>query len=183
MQNQYYWALTDEEYIAHHGILGQKWGIRRYQNPDGSLTTEGKKHVYGAGASGGLESNLSRNRRIQKSLQYSKKVESAEKKLVKSLEKGDAEKVQKNKENLSYLKKTRDIYMKDLSKEELELGEKWLQNNQAEFAGWFIGGPIAGIAAYTAMGTINGTWETAKIVDEQRKARRQKYIEKTIKSK
>lgn len=27
----------------HHGIKGQKWGIRRYQNPDGSLTPEGQK--------------------------------------------------------------------------------------------------------------------------------------------
>ena len=30
-------------YLAHHGILGQKWGVRRYRNKDGSLTTEGKK--------------------------------------------------------------------------------------------------------------------------------------------
>ena len=30
-------------YLKHHGILGQKWGIRRFQNPDGSLTAEGKK--------------------------------------------------------------------------------------------------------------------------------------------
>ena len=32
-------------YIAHHGILGQKWGIRRYQNKDGTLTEEGKRRA------------------------------------------------------------------------------------------------------------------------------------------
>lgn len=37
-------ALSSQDYLMHHGILGQKWGVRRYQNPDGSLTEEGKKH-------------------------------------------------------------------------------------------------------------------------------------------
>lgn len=30
-------------YLQHHGILGMKWGVRRYQNSDGSLTNAGKK--------------------------------------------------------------------------------------------------------------------------------------------
>lgn len=34
--------FSENDYLAHHGILGQKWGVRRYQNSDGSLTTEGK---------------------------------------------------------------------------------------------------------------------------------------------
>lgn len=34
-----------QEYLAHHGIKGQRWGVRRYQNPDGSLTAKGKARL------------------------------------------------------------------------------------------------------------------------------------------
>lgn len=32
-----------QTFIAHHGIKGQKWGVRRFQNEDGSLTKAGKE--------------------------------------------------------------------------------------------------------------------------------------------
>lgn len=37
-----------EMYLAHHGILGMKWGLRRYQNKDGSLTPAGKTRYAGS---------------------------------------------------------------------------------------------------------------------------------------
>ena len=32
-------------YLAHHGVKGQRWGVRRFQNPDGSLTEKGKRRM------------------------------------------------------------------------------------------------------------------------------------------
>ena len=37
----------DPNELYHYGILGMKWGVRRYQNKDGSLTNAGRRHYYG----------------------------------------------------------------------------------------------------------------------------------------
>lgn len=36
---------SDLEELQHHGILGQRWGVRRYQNADGTLTAAGKARL------------------------------------------------------------------------------------------------------------------------------------------
>ena len=36
--------LLSKDALTHYGILGMHWGVRRYQNPDGTLTSAGKRH-------------------------------------------------------------------------------------------------------------------------------------------
>lgn len=36
------WYSVYPNELCHYGILGQKWGVRRFQNPDGSLTSTGR---------------------------------------------------------------------------------------------------------------------------------------------
>lgn len=41
--------------LMHYGVLGMKWGVRRYQNKDGSLTDAGKKRIKESGEFGHIQ--------------------------------------------------------------------------------------------------------------------------------
>ena len=102
-----------EVYLAHHGILGQKWGVRRYQNKDGSLTAEGKKR-YAIGEDGQIRKLSSSERRAIQARDAKRKaslekarqikidkekakaaVEEHEKKKAEAISTGDADKIAK----------------------------------------------------------------------------------------
>ena len=51
--------IPRDDYLMHYGVKGQKWGIRRFQNPDGTLTAEGMKR-YGYGNDKKIAKGLSK---------------------------------------------------------------------------------------------------------------------------
>lgn len=53
--------------LYHYGIPGQKWGVRRYQNEDGSYTSEGKQR-YGVGSDGKMSKEGKRIYRADKKI-------------------------------------------------------------------------------------------------------------------
>lgn len=53
---------SDDGELKHYGVLGMKWGIRRYQNADGSLTDKGKKHY---GENGKYEYKSANTKRLE----------------------------------------------------------------------------------------------------------------------
>lgn len=57
-----YYAVERSTSLSHHGILGQKWGVRRYQNKDGSLTSVGKARYGSSTASATSVSDFYKNR-------------------------------------------------------------------------------------------------------------------------
>lgn len=89
--------IPHSDYLAHHGIKNQKWGQRRFQNYDGSLTSEGRKR-YGVG-----ESNLSKHERKQ--AEKAKAKAAKERAKANSKKKADAQKAAEQKQKrMNYLR-------------------------------------------------------------------------------
>ena len=86
--------LGDSSYLEHHGVKGQRWGIRRFQNRDGSLTNAGRKRL-GYATKGATQA-------VKKAFKAGVKTGAKAVKAAKAHhEKAEAKKIEKKKEKAS----------------------------------------------------------------------------------
>lgn len=111
--------------LMHHGIKGQKWGVRRYQNKDGSLTTLGKARVRGE--------EQEYDQAIKRREDYYRSHNYRGYETVKNLIKKYGDTPYKDFENSDRLKKLKEEYKKvdALVKEHNEIYDKFWYANQS----------------------------------------------------
>ena len=110
-------SSDDEDYVAHHGVLGMKWGIRRYQNKDGSLTPKGKARLYGKDGTEPLEHRLDRAIDAAK---YDYDISDVHKKLSKTTK---GRKISKLQKKLNKYENNKRLVSDGLSKTEMKYGK------------------------------------------------------------
>lgn len=66
------WVVNTTDQLYHHGIKGQRWGIRRFQNKDGTLTSAGKKRYDSDASDKQINKNSTRQQKYDKYYQHYK---------------------------------------------------------------------------------------------------------------
>lgn len=116
-----------ENELYHYGVRGQKWGVRRYQNPDGSYTQEGL-HRYGHSSSSG--SSKAAKAAAKAEAKQKRAEEREQKKPIHRLDKLSDDDLKQGIERLQketqYLNLTNQKYrsLDELQKHEYSLGRK-----------------------------------------------------------
>lgn len=117
MNAYYVGTIRCSSELFHHGIKGQKWGIRRYQNPDGSLTTAGIAR-YRTASQNELSERKAGDRMLLRDSAYSRRLN---RKINKALKKEDKY-LNKARENTGF-KQEDYLYKAADQRDRIELGK------------------------------------------------------------
>ena len=119
----YYIRPMRSDELYHHGVKGQKWGLRRFQNSDGSLTAKGREH-YRVDATGSkiaravFNTEIGQRRAVRMNKGYRQ-----DKKEIKNAYKEAVQKIKSKNENKPQTRETKKATkeaLKELKKQKKE---------------------------------------------------------------
>ena len=149
MSTYYVAGLPYSDELYHFGIKGQKWGIRRYQNPDGTLTPAGKERY-------GTDTQQKKQKNTASSPKKKAKDEKRayRRKLIK-----DASNVHKmsDKELLEKIGRLeKEQKLMNLTYERLTSSGDPAKNTMIQAGKRIVGAALAGLGAYTGAAILTG---------------------------
>ena len=144
------------DYLTHYGIKGMHWGIRRYQNPDGSLTDAGAKRYTKEINRDDAKYNQSK----EDAKMYKKKSEEASAKGKTEKAQKFSELSEKNQKNAEKYLEDRNKGIRDVADSGYNLRSKQVNRLDARYApyrnygalGGVIGGGLAAAAYHANIG-------------------------------
>lgn len=153
-----------EKELFHHGVLGMHWGIRRYQNKNGSLTQEGKAHLKKYKAKEISKINKKYNKKINKASNEAREQYSKADELIKKNKDSKANKYltkaakQEIKANITLgmkkveTSKVNNMKLSDISEERKDVG-KTIAKNYLGTVGLVTAASVVGAAT---LGVVAG---------------------------
>jgi hypothetical protein len=152
--------------LNHYGVLGMRWGVRRYQNIDGSLTERGKDH---------REAYVKREQKRLNKL-YDREQRRYDRKIARAEKRGESDRVaylKQRKADAEATRKGTSDYIKDMTWEQIKADEAADREDlkKAAKVGLGVGLGAAGIAtaggvaAAVASGTITAPMVQQKIYE------------------
>ena len=123
----------EEEYLAHHGTKGQRWGVRRFQNSDGSLTAAGKLKYQVGNGERSVSKKVDPKSAAKLKKQQTKEADKLERLKIKEAAKNEKrkEKLEKKKSHMTnkeYVKTLRDEKLKVINNRDIA-ENTWLKNH------------------------------------------------------